>query len=174
MSDGREQQAAFGQKSAEAAVAALFFILGGIVVWDSVRLGAKWGSDGPEAGYFPFYIGLLVCFASAVNFCVGVFSKKLKGRAFVERGQLKLVLSVLLPSLVYVLLVGGAGPLPGLGIYVASAIFVAFFMRWLGGYPWWKVAAVSIGNSVFFYLIFEVWFLVPLPKGPLETLLGLG
>jgi len=78
------------------------------------------------------------------------------------------VLSVLVPSIIYVALVAW------LGIYVASAIFVAFFMRWLGGYPWWKVAAVSIGNSVFFYLIFEVWFLVPLPKGPLETLLGLG
>jgi uncharacterized membrane protein YoaK (UPF0700 family) len=56
---------------------------------------------------------------------------------------------------------------------VSGAIFVAFFMRWLGKYAWWKVAAVAIGNSVVFYLIFEIWFLVPLPKGPLEALLGL-
>ena len=174
MSENRGQQAAFSQKSAEVAVAALFFILGAIVVFDSVRLGAKWGSDGPEAGYFPFYVGLLVCVSAVVNLVYGLVSRKFAGKPFVERGQLKLVLSVLWPSLVYAVLIGGVGPWNGLGIYVASAIFVAFFMRWLGKYEWWKVAAVSVGNSVFFYLIFEVWFLVPLPKGPLESLLGLG
>ncbi len=174
MSEDRGQQAAFSQKSAEVAVAALFFILGAVVVWDSVRLGANWGSDGPEAGYFPFYIGVIVCFASIVNLVYGVVSRKTAGKAFVERGQLKLVLSVLLPSLVYVLLIGGVGPWNGLGIYVASTLFIAFFMRWLGEYAWWKAAAVSVGTSVAFYLIFEVWFLVPLPKGPLENLLGLG
>ena len=56
---------------------------------------------------------------------------------------------------------------------MSSTLFVAFFMRWLGKYAWWKVAAVSIGNSVVFFLIFEMWFKVPLPKGPLEALLGL-
>ena len=90
-----------------------------------------------------------------------------KNVVFVEVGQLKLVLSVLVPSIVFVGLVGW------LGIYVAGAIFVAFFMRWLGKYAWWKVALVSIGNSVVFFLIFEIWFLVPLPKGPLEALLGI-
>jgi hypothetical protein len=80
---------------------------------------------------------------------------------------LKLVLAVLVPSIVYV------GLVAWLGIYVASAIFVAFFMRWLGKYAWWKVAAVSIGNSVAFFLIFEIWFKVPLPKGIVERLLGL-
>ena len=60
-----------------------------------------------------------------------------------------------------------------LGIYVASILFIGFFMRWLGKYAWWKIVAVSVGNSVFFYVVFEVWFKIPLPKGPLEALLGL-
>jgi putative tricarboxylic transport membrane protein len=77
------------------------------------------------------------------------------------------VLSVLVPSGIYVALISP------LGIYVASALFVAFFMRWLGKYSWWMVALVSIGNSVAFFLIFEIWFLVPLPKGPLEAWLHL-
>ena len=51
---------------------------------------------------------------------------------------------------------------------------MALFMRWLGTYPWWKVAAVSIGHSVVLFLIFEIWFLVPLPKGALERALGIG
>jgi putative tricarboxylic transport membrane protein len=88
-------------------------------------------------------------------------------QTFVEVGQLKLVLSVLVPTSVYVALIGW------LGIYVASVVFIAFFMRWLGKYSWWKLTAVSIGNSVFFFVIFEIWFRIPLPKGPLEAMLGL-
>jgi hypothetical protein len=166
MSAGGEGRAAFSQTSAELVVAALFFLVGGIVIYDSWRLGASWGEDGPQAGYFPFYIGLIVCAASAVNFGLALFSKREK--AFVEVAALKLVLSVLVPAAIYVALIGWTG------IYVASTLFIAFFMRWLGKYAWWKVAAVSIGNSVVFFLIFEFWFKVPLPKGPLESLLGLG
>jgi putative tricarboxylic transport membrane protein len=166
MSEGGEERAAFGQRGAEMVVAALFLVLGAIVVWDSVRLGARWGSDGPQAGYFPFYIGVLICIASAINLAIA-FVKRGEQRAFVGVEQLKLVLSVLVPSTIYVALIAW------LGIYVASVLFIAFFMRWLGKYPWWKVAAVSIGNSVAFFLIFEIWFKVPLPKGIVERLLGL-
>ena len=173
MTEGREGRAAFRQKSAEIAVAALFLLLGAIVIYDSVRVGWKWGSDGPESGYFPFYIGLIICASALVNMAVALLSRRDAESAFVEVGQLKLVLSVLVPSAIYVLLIGGVGKVPGLGIYVASVLFIGFFMRWLGKYPWWKVALVSIGNSVFFFLVFEVWFRIPLPKGPVEALLGL-
>ena len=140
--------------------------MGAIVIYDSVRLGARWADDGPQAGYFPFYIAVLMCAASAINLVLALL-KKGDGLAFVGTEQLKLVLSVLVPSILYV------GLIAATGIYVASAVFVAFFMRWLGKYPWWKVAAVSIGNSVVFFLIFEMWFKVPLPKGWFERLLGL-
>ena len=164
--DTEAGRAAFSQKSAEIAVAALFFILGAIVVYDSVRVGVKWAEDGPQSGYFPFYIALLVCGSALVNVVLAL-SKTDKDKAFVEVGALKLVLSVLLPAAIYVALIAWAG------IYAASALFVAFFMRWLGKYPWWKVAGVSLGNSVVFFLVFEVWFKLPLPKGPVEALLGL-
>jgi hypothetical protein len=159
---------AFRHKSAELAVAALFFALGGLVIWDSVRLGARWAEDGPQAGYFPFYIGLFICIASLANMVSAFSLRGEKNRIFVETHQLALVLVVLVPAAIYVALIGW------LGIYVTSAIYIGFFMRWLGKYPWWKVLAVGVGTSVVFFLIFEVWFLVPLPKGPLEAALGLG
>jgi putative tricarboxylic transport membrane protein len=133
-----------------------------------VRLGARWAEDGPQAGYFPFYIGLLVCVSAVVNLVMALVSRKDAGRDFVELGKLKLVLAVLVPSGIYV------AAIVWTGIYVASALFIAFFMRWLGKYAWWKVAAVSAGTMVAFFLIFESWFKVPLPKGPLENLLGVG
>jgi len=168
MARQREGRAALRQKSAELVVAALFFIGGAIVVYDSLRLGAKWADDGPQAGYFPFYIGLILCVSALINLALALVPKRGGDAAFVEVGQLKLVLSVLVPTAIYVALIGG------LGIYVASILFIGFFMRWLGDYAWWKLAAVSIGNSVFFFVIFEVWFKIPLPKGPVESWLGLG
>lgn len=167
MSNDGGDRPAFRYKAAELAVAGFFILLGAIVIYDSARLGAKWGSDGPQSGYFPFYLGIIIVVSSAITLVRALLIPPEKNTSFVDIGQLKLVLSVLIPSAVYVSLVGW------LGIYVCSILFVAFFMRWLGKYPWWKVLLVSVGNSAVFFLIFEVWFLVPLPKGPLEALLHL-
>ena len=165
MSGGEGGRPAFGVRSAEIALALFLLAFGAIVIYDSVRLGAKWLDDGPQPGYFPFYIGALIVVAAAVNLFSAV--RVHADKTFVEVGQLKLVLAVLIPTAIYVAAIGW------IGLYVASALFVAFFMRWLGKYEWWKIAAVAIGNSVVFFLIFEVWFKIPLPKGPLETLLGI-
>ena len=160
-------RAAFSRKTAEIVVAAVFLLLGAIIIFDSVRLGIGWGEDGPQAGYFPFYVALIICLASLANLVRALMVRPEKSKAFVEIGQLKLVLAVLVPTAIYAALIDW------LGIYVASILFVGIFMRWLGKYEWWKVLAVSIGNSVFFFLIFEIWFSIPLPKGPIEALLGL-
>src|SRR3954470_18031953 len=93
-----------GTRGVELFVALVFFALGAIVVYDSRRLGSSWGSDGPEAGYFPFYVGTLMCLASVV-----IFGQALWGRAaraegvFVEWPALKHVLAVLVPAAFYVL-----------------------------------------------------------------------
>jgi hypothetical protein len=169
MNEGREGRAAFRYKSAEIAVAALFFVLGALVIYDSLRLGVGWQEvHGPRPGYFPFYLGLIICVSAAFNIVRALLMGEAGGKTFVQVGQLKLVLTVLVPTAIY------AGLVTWIGIYAASILFIGFFMRWLGKYAWWKVAAVSVGAAVVFYLIFEVWFLVPLPKGPLESLLGLG
>jgi putative tricarboxylic transport membrane protein len=161
-------RAAFHQKSAEIAVAALFFLAGAILIKDSVLLGFGWQEvHGPQPGYFPFYVGLIICISSVINFVRAlVVLRGAKNKIFVERDQLKLVLTVLVPTAIY------AGAVTWIGIYTSSVLFIAFFMRWLGKYPWWKVAAVSVAAVVVFFLIFEVWFKVPLPKGPIEAWLG--
>jgi putative tricarboxylic transport membrane protein len=142
--------------------------LGAIVITDSVRLGIGWREvDGPRPGYFPFYIGLFICIASVINIVLALRVPAAQNKAFVEVGQLKMVLTVLIPTAIYAALV------TWIGIYVSSVLFIGFFMRWLGKYAWWKVVATSVITVVVFYVIFEMWFKVPLPKGPLENLLGL-
>ena len=152
----------------EIVVAAIFLVFGAVVMWDSRRLGASWGSDGPQAGYFPFYIGLFIVVSSVINLYNGV--TKASKDAFVEWGQLKLILIILIPTLIYVALIDN--PWYPLGIYVPSIVFIAFFMRYLGKYGWTTIAAVSIGTIVAFFVMFEIWFSVPLPKGPIEAAFG--
>jgi hypothetical protein len=156
----------------EVVVACLFLVAGALVVYDSRRLGSTWGSDGPQAGYFPFYIGVMICVASVINLvtALGAKAKVAGDKAFVTREQLRMVLIVMVPYAVYVVLI--STPVYSLGIYEASVIFIAAFMRYLGKYTWLKIGVVSVATMVAFFLMFEVWFKGPLPKGPIEALLG--
>lgn len=146
-------------------VAVLFFLVGAVVIYDSVRLGNKWAEDGPQAGYFPFYIGLMLCLSAAATFIKALRSGS--RNSFVSVAQLKLVLSVLIPTVIYTVAIAW------LGIYVASLLFIALFMWRLGHYSASRIVPVSVGVTLFFFLLFEIWFKVPLPKGPLEAALGL-
>ena len=155
---------------AELVMAGCFLAFGLLVMWDSRRLGASWAEDGPQAGYFPFYIGLFIII-SAAAIIFRALNLGAKGKApFVEWGQLRMVLLVMFPTTFYVALI--ANPWFSLGIYLASVIYIAFFMWYLGKYRWTKIAPVSIGVVVFFFVMFEIWFKVPLPKGPVEAAFG--
>jgi hypothetical protein len=154
--------------SVDAVVAAVLFLVGAVVIVQARALGAEWTSDGPGSGYFPFYIGCILCIASAGIFYQAVVSKKRDVRAFVDREQLVRVLSVLVPAIVYVLAI------VFVGIYVASAVYIAAFMVVLGKYPAWRAALIGFAVNAAFFAMFEVWFKVPLYKGMLRPLAFLG
>ncbi len=150
----------------ELVVAAALMVVATIVMVDSWRIGAGWGDFGPGAGYFPFYIGVIMFVSSTVTFIVHVVTKAPDLSNFVSRSALWLVLQVLLPTAGFVVLTGY------LGIYVSAAIFIVFFMSWLGRYSPIKAIPVGVAVPVFLFWLFEIMFLIPLPKGPLETALG--
>jgi len=152
----------------EAVVAALLLALGIVVMTESRRLGAGWTSDGPGAGYFPFYIGLIITISALGILYQAVLSKSRNTEVFVDGEQLRRVLSVLVPAAIYVLGVSI------LGIYVASAIYIALFMIVLGKFSWIKSVLVGVIVNAVFFCMFEVWFKVPLYKGSLDPLAFLG
>lgn len=154
--------------SVDAVVAVLLFVFGAVVVFEAQRLGASWGSDGPGAGYFPFYIGLIICISALGVLYQALNPKTRSNKSFVDREQIGRVLSVLLPALVYVLAIYF------LGIYIASAAYIALFMIVLGKYSPLRSVLLGIAVNVIFFLMFEVWFKVPLYKGVLEPLGFLG
>ena len=149
-------------------VVALLVVAGAVVVIvDSLRVGIAWAEDGPRAGYFPFFIGCLLVIAGAwIAGRTLVAWKSLADKTFVTRAELRPVMTMLLPTIAYVTAIYV------IGIYVASAIYIAAFMLWQGKYTWLPTLATSVGVPVAIFLMFEVWFLVPLPKGPLENLFG--
>jgi putative tricarboxylic transport membrane protein len=141
---------------------ALFTI---VVMGGSIQVGIGWGAEGPKAGFFPFWVAVLILVASIINLATDL-ARPRSTRLFAGWGQLLKVFSLLLPTAIYVALI------PWIGIYVASALLIAVFMKWLGDYGWGMVAAVSVGVPLATFVIFEKWFLVPLPKGPVEEYLG--
>jgi hypothetical protein len=163
-----ERRVAVSTYMVEAAVAVVLMVLGLIVVLGSLKIGARWAADGPGAGYFPFYLGLILIFSS-----VGILYQCLRGtgknaQPFVDATQFKRVLAVLIPALFYVL------GIELFGIYVASAVYIALFMIALGKYPWIKGVVTGLAVNIVLFLMFEVWFKVPLYKGTLDPLRFLG
>jgi hypothetical protein len=150
----------------EIVVALAFLVAAGIVINDSFRLGMGWGPDGPQAGYFPFYMALAMGLASLFNLYQAAIRGTGAGKSFVSRAGALKVVTVLIPLLVYV------GAIRYVGIYVASAAYIALFMAYFGKYPIWYGVPVGAAVAAALFFMFEVWFLVPLPKGPLEAYLG--
>jgi hypothetical protein len=166
MQDNGNSPSVVSNRTMEIVVALLFLGVAAIVIMDSLRIGAGWvDPDGPQAGYFPMRIGIIMAIASLVTLVQNLMARG-GHRSFVDRHALGQVLIVLIPAAIYVLV------LEHTGIYVASAIYIAAFMMYMGRYSLISSVLVGVGVSVALFFMFEVWFLVPLPKGPLEEWLG--
>ncbi|MBI4592819.1 MAG: tripartite tricarboxylate transporter TctB family protein [Candidatus Rokubacteria bacterium] len=157
-------------RTADLITSAVLMLLGGVVLYDALRLGIGWGVEGPGSGFFPFWLAVILIVVS-----FGVFVQALRrglARPFVTAAQLRPVLQVLVPVAAFIAITDPPGPYSGLGLYVAGALYLGFYMRWVGRHDWRAVVALSIAVPVITFLVFERWFLVPMPKGPLETWLG--
>jgi putative tricarboxylic transport membrane protein len=154
------------QRAVETGTALAILAFGLLVIAGSLQVGVGWGAEGPRSGFFPFYMGLILVLTSLVN-AVRAWLDTPRDQVFAGWTQLGKVLAVVIPTAVYVLVI------PWIGIYIASAVLIAGFMMWLGNYRAPFALAVACGIMAATYLTFEKWFLVPLPKGPIEHWLGL-
>jgi hypothetical protein len=154
------------RSAVDAVVGAIAFAVGVAVMVDSAHMGAGWAGGTLQPGYFPFRIGAVICIAAVSIVVRALLRLRHDGTGFVRRERFLRVLAVLGPMLAYILAVAY------LGIYVASAVFVAGFMRVAGRYGWVKCALVGVASAAVLFWLFEIQFLVPLPKGPLEAWLG--
>lgn len=167
MSEQSNQNSLVSMRTVEIAVALMFLVFAIVVMQGSIKLGSSWGSDGPQAGYFPFYISLIILISSSATLIQAIRQKELSNETFVDKGPFRQVLAVLVPAFFFTL------SMQLIGIYVSAAIYIAFFMIWIGKYAVWKSIALGVAISVALYMMFEYWFQIPLPSGSLINPLAL-
>jgi hypothetical protein len=156
-----EERSLVSYRSVDLAVSVVLLICAFVLGWDNLKLGAGWAPDGPESGYFPFYLSVILGIASIVGIVKALRTDG--AESFVGRGQFKRVLQVAAPSIAYV------AAIDFLGIYVASFLLISGFMIVLGkSKPIKSIITAAIFVAIMFY-VFEVQFTVLLPKGPLEN-----
>lgn len=153
-------------RSVEIVVYLLLLALSGLMGFDNWRTGMGWASDGPQAGYFPFYLSVILAGASFFGLVTIFIAKTRDTETFVTRDQLRRVLQVFVPTLLFCLFT------QWLGLYVASFLLIAGFMAWVGRIALWKSLLVSFVFSFAMFVTFEIAFDVIMPKGPLEALFG--
>lgn len=151
-------------RAADLITASILVLFGGLVLFDALRLGIGWGSDGPQSGFFPFWLALMMVLSCAV--IVTQEARKAVRHSFVTREQLAPVLKVLGPATAAILL------MHWIGLYLSSALYIGFYMRWVGRHTWTAVVLLACAIPAITFLVFEKWFYVPMPKGPLEAWLG--
>ena len=167
MSDNVHESGGTGpsHRAVEVGVGLFLAALAIVGMYGSVKVGIGWGAEGPQAGFFPFYVCAIVLIACGINIA-NVMRTPDDGKLFAKWDEIGKVVSVVIPTAVYAVLVAY------IGLYVSSGLLIGLFMRWFGKYSWLTTIIVAIAVPVLTFLMFEIWFLVPLPKGPLENYLG--
>ena len=166
--DQEDENSVVSNRTMNMAVALALMAVAGIVMISCYRLGAGWEKNvGPESGYFPFYIALFMFISSGATLLQAVFShRRERGDSFFSRGEMNMVLHFLIPIGIFVILA------LYIGIYISTFLFITYFMMWHGRYSLYKTIPVAVAVPIILFVVFEVWFLVPLPKGPIEAWLG--
>ena len=150
----------------EVTVCLLLFALAVLLGYDNLRTGMGWDSTGPQAGYFPFYLSVILGAASLYGVAVALLSRKEAIETFVTRAQLWRVMAVFVPTLLFCLAT------QFLGLYVASFLLIAAFMRLIGKIALWKSLLTAFVFTVLMFVTFDIAFDVIMPKGPLEAAFG--
>jgi putative tricarboxylic transport membrane protein len=163
-----ESRGVVSNRTMNIVVALALMAVASVVMISSYQLGAGWAQDvGPDSGYFPFYVALIMFITSSVTLLQNLLSRRPDGGGvFIAHGELVMVLQVLIPMTMFVILS------IYIGIYISTTLFIGFFMMWHGHYPLYKTIPVAVLVPIALFVIFEIWFLVPLPKGPFEAWLG--
>jgi hypothetical protein len=153
-------------RTVDIVVSLLLLGLAGLLCFDNWRTGIAWAADGPQPGYFPFYLGVLLAGASVYGLLTSLLTRTGAVHVFLTRDQLRRVMQVFIPTLLFCLFT------QWLGIYVASFFLIAGFMWIIGRIALWKSLLTAFLFSIIMFVTFDVAFDVIMPKGPLEAAFG--
>jgi hypothetical protein len=150
----------------DAVVSLLLLALAALLAFDNWRTGSGWDSTGPQAGYFPFYLSIILGAACVYGLAKEYLARKQASEVFVTQEQFGRVLQVFFPTLAFCLAT------QWLGLYTASFLLVAGFMMYVGRIAAWKSLLTAALFVLAMFVTFDIAFDVIMPKGPLEALFG--
>lgn len=161
-----DSPAVTSNRTVELVVSVLLVALAVLLGYDNWRTGVGWDSTGPQPGYFPFYLSVILALASLYGFVKAALSREMAAETFVTRAQLRRVMAVFVPTLLFCL------AMQFLGLYVASFLLIVGFMRLVGRIAWWKSLLTAFVFTAIMFVTFDIVFDVIMPKGPLEAAFG--
>jgi hypothetical protein len=161
-----DSPAVASERGVDVAVSLLLLALAATLGYDNWRTGISWDSTGPQPGYFPFYLSVILALASLYGLVAAYLSRKEAAETFVTRAQAKRVMAVFVPTLLFCLAT------QFLGLYVASFLLIAGFMRFVGRIALWKSFLTALIFTAAMFVTFDIAFDVIMPKGPLEAAFG--
>ena len=161
-----DASAVVGTRSADIVVYLMLIALAALLGFDNWRTGMSWEADGPQAGYFPFYLSVLLGLASLYGLLHKLIMERGPGETFVTREQLRRVMQVFVPTLLFCVF------MQWLGLYVASFVLITGFMWLVGRIALWKALLTGFLFTIIMFITFDIAFDVIMPKGPLEAAFG--
>ena len=161
-----DSPAVCSSRTVEIIVCLLLLALAVTLGIDNYSTGISWDSTGPQPGYFPFYLSVILGGASLYGLVVTMLARAVPSDTFVTRAQLRRVLLVFVPTALFCL------AMQYLGLYVASFVLIAGFMRFVGKIAWWKSLLTAFVFTAIMFATFDIAFDVIMPKGPLEAAFG--
>src|ERR1041385_7238060 len=153
-------------RTVDVVVSLLLLALAATLGWDNWRTGAGWEATGPQPGYFPFYLSIILAGASLYGLIAAFLSRKEAVETFVTQAQLRRVMAVFVPTVLFVLAT------QFLGLYVASFLLISGFMVFVGKIAWWKSLLTAFIFTAVMFVTFGIVFDVIMPKGQLEAAFG--
>lgn len=151
----------------EVAAAVAVIAAAGLTLYGSAGLDTGWGAGGPQSGYFPFRLGLILLVVGGLLLAQAWRERPTRSQeVFATVEQLRRSAALFVPTTLLVL------AMPWLGVYVSGAVFLTAMAHRHGHFGWPRSLALGVGAMGLFFGVFELWFNVPLAKGPLETWLG--
>jgi len=155
-------------RRAELVAAVLMAAFSGYLMWKSAELPFGWVPDeGPGGGAFPFWLSavmLVCCVWIMANWYLRKSPPSQSDEPFMDGYARRMFLLVgggvfALIALVHVV-----------GMYGAIALFLLYYVRFLGRHSWQTTIPIAVGAPVAAFFFFDVALRVVLPKGYLEPL----
>jgi hypothetical protein len=144
-------------RQVEIGAVVVFLLLGALVLLDTIRLGPGWGESGPQPGFFPFVMTILLVLGTLGVIYVELYRQSDTRPFFEVSEEVADLLKVGIPIVIVAFVIRW------LGLYAGAGLYIAFFMAWYGKFRWYSALAGGIILPVVLWLVLREGFNISMP-----------